>query len=310
MSDALPTDRRALRRAALRFVGLGLAGSALMVALKIGVGVYSGSHALMVNAIYSLNDVLASLAVAVCLPITYRHPDAKHPFGYSKAELIAVGFVSITVVMFVCFIVVFSAIEIYRKTAGSPHYTAAPLAAASMVTTWLLARRARRLAQGLSSPALENCAEHYHSDATASLAALFGIGGAMIGFYALDPIMAIFEELQLMLIAGTFIGRAAKGLMDAGIPRDDRELVESACQQVRGVRKVVAVRSRRAGSQTWVDVAVQVGGRLTVTQAQEIAQRVRGAVRDTLGPGVVAQVQCQGPRFVFEAPGPGGGIHA
>ena len=52
MSGSSPTDRRALRRAALRFVGLGLAGSALMVALKIGVGVHSGSHALMVNAIY------------------------------------------------------------------------------------------------------------------------------------------------------------------------------------------------------------------------------------------------------------------
>jgi cation diffusion facilitator family transporter len=311
MTDpAVATDRRALRREALRFVGLSLAVSALMVALKIGIGVFSRSQALMVNAIYSLNDVLSSVAVAVCLPIVYRRSTAKHPYGYSKAELIAVGVVSITVVLFVCFLVVFSLIEIFKGAAGPPHFAAAPLAVLSMVATWLLSRRAHKLARDLGSPALETCAEHYHSDATASLAALFGVAGAMLGFHALDPIVAIIEELQLMVLSGSMLGRATKGLMDAALPREDTELVRSACQSVSGVDRVVHVRSRRAGSHTWVEVGVVVPTRVNVREAHQISEHVGGAIRAVLGPSVVAQVECRGPGFAFQPPAAGGAQHA
>jgi cation diffusion facilitator family transporter len=263
-----------------------------------------------VNAIYSLNDVLSSLAVAVCLPIVYRRPTSRHPYGYTKAELIAVGVVSITVVLFVCFLVVFSLMEIVKGEGGPPHFTAAPLAALSMVVTWLLSRRAHQLAHQLRSPALETCAEHYHSDATASFAALFGIAGAMLGFYALDPIVAIIEELQLMVLSGSMLGRATKGLMDAAIPREDTELVRSACQNVSGVDRVVHVRSRRAGSHTWVEVGVVVPPRVNVREAQAISEHVGNAIRAVLGPAVVAQVECRGPGFAFQAPVAGGAQHA
>jgi cation diffusion facilitator family transporter len=281
-----------------------------MVALKIGIGIFSRSQALRVNAIYSLNDVLSSLAVAVCLPIVYRRPTSRHPYGYTKAELIAVGVVSITVVLFVCFLVVFSLMEIAKGEGGSPHFTAAPLAALSMVVTWLLSRRAHELAHKLGSPALETCAEHYHSDATASLAALFGVAGAMLGFYALDPIVAIIEELQLMVLSGSMLGRATKGLMDAAIPREDTELVRSACQNVSGVDRVVHVRSRRAGSHTWVDVGVVVPPQVDVREAHQISEHVGSAIRAVLGPAVVAQVECRGPSFAFQAPAAGGAQHA
>jgi cation diffusion facilitator family transporter len=308
--SAEPRDLRALRREALRFVGLSLTVSALMVALKIGIGIFSRSQALRVNAIYSLNDVLSSLAVAVCLPLVYRRPTSRHPYGYTKAELLAVGVVSITVVLFVCFLVVFSLMEIVKGEGGPPHFAAAPLAALSMVVTWLLSRRAHHLAHELRSPALETCAEHYHSDATASFAALFGVAGAMLGFYALDPIVAIIEELQLMLLAGVLLGRATRGLMDAAIPAEDTRLVERACHQVPGVRKIAHIRSRRAGHQTWIDVGVVVAEKVSVEQGHQIVYEVKKAVRGVLGPGILAQVQCHGPRFAFESPGPGGSAHA
>ena len=112
-----------------------------------------------------------------------------------------------------------------------------------------------------------------------------------------------------MLLSGTLLARATKGLMDQAIPREDSELVESVCGQVSGVRRVAHVRSRRAGSETWVDVAVVVSATAKIAQAQEVAEQVRRAVRDALGPAVVTQVRCQGPKFAFEAPGPGGSQH-
>jgi cation diffusion facilitator family transporter len=309
-SSMRPEQRRALRREAIGFVALSLIASALLVGLKVFVGFYSGSHALMVNAIYSLNDILSALAVAICLPLVYRPPSLKHPYGYAKAELIAVGLVSVTVVMFVCFLVVFSIVEITRQKSAPPHYAAIPLAAISMVTTWYLAKRAHHLGQLLESPALETAAEHFHSDATASLAALFGIAGAMLGLYALDPIVAIIEEMQLMLLAGVLLARATRGLMDAAISSEDTGLVERACRHVPGVRKIAHIRSRRAGHQTWVDVGVVVAERISVEEGHRIANEVKKAVRGVLGPSVLPQVLFHGPHFAFESPGSGGSAHA
>ena len=44
-------------------------------------------------------------------------------------------------------------------------------------------------------------------------------------------------------------------------------------------------------------------------QASEEKLKIERAVRGVLGPAVVTQVQCQGPDFAFEAPGPGGSQH-
>ena len=124
--------RKALRHEALRFVAVALVASVTMAALKIGVGWFSGSHALMVNAVYSINDVFSTIAVAVSLRIGYRRANSRYPYGYGKAEFIAVGLVSITIALFVCLLVLYSVVSIVSGREGPPHYVAAPLALLSL----------------------------------------------------------------------------------------------------------------------------------------------------------------------------------
>ena len=303
------SSQQTLRQEALYFVRVSLVVSAALAALKVGMGWYSGSHALMVNAVYSLNDVLSSIAVAVSLRVGYRRPSPKYAYGYGKAEFIAVGMVSITITLFVCFMVVYSVTSAIRGAKAPPHYAAALLAAVSMVVTWSLARSAHRLGRLLQSPALDTAAGHYHSDAIGSLAALFGVGGAMLGFHSLDITIAFIEEVHLMALSGSLLGAATKGLMDAAIPPEDRQLVKTACGDVEGVLRVAHVRSRRLGSETWVDVGVVVAAQTTVSQAHAIADSVKRKVGAVLGPAAATQVRCQGPEFAYVAPGPGGNAH-
>lgn len=305
-----PRGEQDLRSEALRFVGLSIVVSLTMLALKLGLGMFSGSHALLANAIYSINDVLSSIGVAVSLHLRGRRANARYPYGYGKAEFIAAGLVSVTVAAFVCFMVAYSLFAMVKGGHEKPHVTALPLAALSAVVSWYIARRAHDLSSELSSPALETSAEHFHSDASGSAAAIVGIAGALVGFAILDPVVAIFEELHLMALSGTLLAKSTKGLMDEALPHDDTQLLREACGAVDGVRGVTDLRTRRVGSKTWVDVGVEVPGRLKVSQAHEIAGRVTRAARDVLGPTVMTQVRIQGPNFVPSPPGPGGSEHA
>ena len=57
----------ASRREAQRYAGLALSVSSLMAAFKIIVGTLAASHALLASALYSVNDILSSIAISISL---------------------------------------------------------------------------------------------------------------------------------------------------------------------------------------------------------------------------------------------------
>jgi cation diffusion facilitator family transporter len=300
-----PKGIRQLREEAMRLAGITLAVDAVLALFKVSVGVLSGSQALVVNSLYSINDVLSSIAVTVSLRVGSKRPSGDYQYGYGRAEFIAVAMVSLAITIGVLLMFVFSATDILRGVAAPPHYVAALLAAVSLVVSWTIAHKNHHVAAELRSPALATSAEHHHADAHGSMLALIGIGGALLGFHVLDRIIATFEELHLIALSGTLLARAVNGLMDRGLPKEDVAMVERACSEVSGVLGVKTVRSRQLGSLTWVDVAVAVAPELTISEAGAVRSKVSHAVRGVVGGHLVAQVRFQAPETVVLPPGPG-----
>jgi cation diffusion facilitator family transporter len=295
---------------AQRYAGLALAVSSVMAAFKIVVGLLSASHALLASALYSINDILSSIAISVSLRLGRRPPDPAHPYGYGKAEFIAVAMVSLAIAMGVFFMFFFSVIDILKGVPGPPHFLAMSLAAISLVVAWMMSHKAHHLADKLKSPAISTSAAHNHADAEGSLLALIGIGGAILGFHVLDRVIAVIETLHLIGLSGVLLSKAVKGLMDAAIPEEDIDLVDQACRGVDRVMSVKHIRSRRTGCETWLDIAVTVPKGLRAVECHEVRQRINDAVVGVLGPTVRAQICFQGPDFTASLPGAGGGVHA
>ena len=298
---------RAVVRQAMRLAGATLAIDAILALLKVSIGVLTDSHALTVSSLYSVNDVLSSIAVTVSLRVGQRRPTADYQYGFGRAEYIAVAMVSLAISIGVCLMFVFSTSDLLKGVAAPPHFTAAVLAGISVVVSWTLAHKNQHVAEALRSPALATSADHHHADAHGSLLAIIGIGGALLGFHALDRLIAVAESVHLIALSGALLARAVNGLMDRALPDEDRAMLESVCGKVPGVRRVVHVRSRRLGSQTWVDVAVAVAPQLTVAQASAIRGNVSDAVRGVIGGQLMTQVCFRSPRALVMAPQAGSG---
>lgn len=309
MSSAAGQTQQQLRAEATRFAGLTLAVDATMAVFKIVVGLFSGSHAVLASALYSINDLLSAIAVAVSLRIGYRKPDDAHPYGHGKAEFIAVGIVSLGIAIGVCSMLVYSVLDVVKGVGGPPHAVALAVATVSAIVNRWLARRGRDLADALQSPALQTSAEHHWADALGSGATIVGAGVAMLGFHAADRYVAIIETLHLVFLSGILLAQSTKGLMDAGLPDEDTDLIESACRAVTGVEQVMGIRSRSVGRDTWVDVAIAVEARLPVVRAHELRLEVEQAIADVIGRGVVTQVRFQSPQTEIVQPGPAGSSH-
>src|SRR5260221_11279866 len=89
------------RAAAIRRVLLGLLVANLaVVAVKVVIGVKTGSFSVLGDAIHSSVDALNNLAFMVLIRLANAEPDADHPYGHGKFEsagaLLILVFLSVT----------------------------------------------------------------------------------------------------------------------------------------------------------------------------------------------------------------------
>lgn len=268
--------------AGLRFAGLVLAVNAVMALFKVVLGVVTGSHALLASALYSVNDVLSAIAVAVSLRIGIRQPDERHPYGYGKAEFVAVGIVSVILAGAVVYIVSHSIAVLVGGISAPPHLIVLPVAAVAMATNEYLARRGFCAAERTQSPVTHTAAEHNRVDAISSLAVMIGLLGAVLGLHFLDPIIAIFEAVHIVWLAGALFGQSLRGLMDAALSPASEARIARACRKVTGVDELVGLRTRQVGAYAWVDAEIAVAPGTGVDRAGAICREVQQAIRDAL----------------------------
>ncbi len=68
---------------------LGIAGNVLLVALKLVIGFFSHSIAIILDGVNNATDVLSSVVTIIGTKLAGKRPDKKHPFGYGRIEYLS-----------------------------------------------------------------------------------------------------------------------------------------------------------------------------------------------------------------------------
>ena len=93
--DPFPSSRRhddtADRRAAHRAVALSAVGLAVTGLIELSIAVLSGSVGLLGDALHNLSDVSTSAVVFAGFHISKRPATPAHPYGWERAEDLAVS---------------------------------------------------------------------------------------------------------------------------------------------------------------------------------------------------------------------------
>jgi cation diffusion facilitator family transporter len=113
---ALPTrhDERADRQAASRAVAISALGLALTGGIELTLAIFTGSVALLGDALHNLADVSTSAAVFLGFYISKRQPTMAYPYGYERAEDIA----GLGVALVIWLSALFAGYESYQKLIG------------------------------------------------------------------------------------------------------------------------------------------------------------------------------------------------
>ncbi len=69
-----------------RAAGLSIVSNLTVVLLKLATGLYTGSVAVLSEAIHSLLDLAASIMAFFSVRLSQKPPDRTHPYGHGKIE--------------------------------------------------------------------------------------------------------------------------------------------------------------------------------------------------------------------------------
>ncbi|MCD0171000.1 cation diffusion facilitator family transporter, partial [Deinococcus sp. 23YEL01] len=138
-----------------------------------------------------------------------------------------------------------------------------------------------RQGRALRSPALLADGRHIFSDVVTSVGVLLGVLAAhLTGQAWLDPLLAILVALNILWSGWRLVRESVGGLMDAAVDRETEEKIRLAMRlHGQGALEMHDLRTRHAGSVTFIEFHMVVPGDMTVQEAHSICDRLEDAIR-------------------------------
>ena len=279
--SVLTHDERSHRQAANRAVAVSAIGLAVTGGVELVLALFTGSVALLGDALHNLADVSTSAVVFLGFFISKRKPSARYAYGYERAEDIA----GLGVALVIFFSALFAGFQSYRKFvsgAGTDHiYVAMAAAVIGIVGNLAVSRYKRMVARRIQSVTMEAEATHSLLDTLSSLGALVGLIGVSFGYKWADPVAGFAVTVFILRVAYEVTSEIAQHLMD-GV---DPELVEAARHAAEGVPGIqsATVRGRWMGRSLIIEVEGSISPHTSIADAQRLAPKVELAIRDSVG---------------------------
>lgn len=272
-------------------IALGSFGVSLVVlAIKYGAYLLTGSVALYSDALESIINVATAIAAIIAIRIAARPPDERHPYGHQKAEYLSAVVVGALIVV-AAFAILHEAYGAYRAPkAIDAAWTGLGISSVATVlnAVWsgVLIRQGRRD----RSAALVADGKHLLADVVTSAGVVIGVILVVTtGIQVLDAAIAALVALHVLWSGWQVIRESTSGLLDEAAPPDELERIRAViANNGEDAVEVHALRTRHAGRNTFIDFHLVVPGTMTVERSHAICDRLEEALRQALEGAVVS----------------------
>ncbi len=272
----------------------------VLTAFKLIGGIAGHSSAMVADAIHSMSDFATDLAVIVFVKLSGKPADSRHAYGHGKFETLGtltIGLVLLAVGVAMLTGGVRSTVAFFNgEVIKVPGMIALVAAVVSIVSKEWLYRYTVKAEKRLHSPALLANAWHHRSDALTSVAALLGIGGAIVlgeRWAVLDPIAAAVVSLFIIKAAFDLCRNAIDELLEKSLPQDEIDQISRTLLATKGVEQFHHLRTRKVGTRTAVEVHLKMDGGLTLRQAHDIATNAELSLRALLGHDAIITIHME-----------------
>ncbi len=254
-----------------------------LTALKLVVGLMTGSLGILAEAAHSGLDLVAALVTFFAVRIADRPPDEQYRYGYGKVENLS-ALIETLLLLITCVWIIYEAIQrlFFKPVEIEASLWAFGVMAISIVVDVSRSRILYRAARKHNSQALEADALHFSTDIWSSAVVLVGLGlvwlsGRLGPEWAWlvkgDAVAALVVAAIVVYVSLQLGKRAVVVLLDVAPPRLAEQIAAEAAQ-VPGVQSIGPVRLRQAGASVFVDLVVNVDRSASLEEAHQVAEAV------------------------------------
>lgn len=276
---AYPLDAEAAAKSTA--ARLSILAAAFLITLKLATGLLTGSISVWASLLDSAMDIFASTINYIAVRAASRPADEDHAYGHGKAESLAGLFQSIVIAASGIFLIVEAVRRIINPQLTGHEWVGIGTMMIATATSLALVKRLRRVARETDSPALHSDALHYVTDIYTNTSALVALLIVRLTHWQIaDPLISIVIALYIIWSAVHVARESVDVLMDRRLPLEIDEQVAEVVNrfQDEGVIGFHDLRTRRSGSQKFIDLHLEVERDQRLEDAHDLSVRVLRAI--------------------------------
>jgi cation diffusion facilitator family transporter len=270
---------------------LSVLSNGLLIVFKVAVGLLIGSVSVLSEAIHSGVDLIAAVIALFAVRAASQEADERHPYGHGKFENVS-GTVEALLIFGAAAWIIYEAVHklVRPQEIDMPAWGVGVMLVSALVNI-AVSKRLFKVGKETDSVALRADAWHLRTDVYTSLGVMSGllviwVAGMIspgLDLRWLDPVVAIAVALMIMKAAWDLTRESARDLLDVSLPDTDVDWIAGF---VTGgwpaVRSFHHMRTRKAGSNRFIDFHLAVDDHMSVGAAHSLGDEIVVAIKEHL----------------------------
>ena len=254
-----------------------------LIILKVVVSVLSRSISISAQATDSFLDLFSIGITVIAVRMSIAPADEEHPFGHGKMEGVS-ALIQAFLVLGAGVFIIFSAVQrIIHRTVIEPD-AGMVVMIISIIASFFLSRHLRRVAKATDSTAIEASARNISADVYSATGVLLGLlAVSLTKLQILDPIIALIMVVFVLKAGYEVVIRAFRELTDYTLPKEEQEILTDCIREhITQLVDFHAVRTRRAGSERFVDLHLLMPRNVSVAESHRMCDHLEQDVKAKL----------------------------
>lgn len=265
-----------------KFLYLSIVAAVATISLKLLAYYLTASVGLFSDALESCVNLIAAVVALFMIVLAEKPADEEHAFGHHKAEYFSSAIEGGLIVL-AAFSIIWSAIPRLinpqpLENVGIGLLVAVGASAINLAVGLILIKKGKKN----NSITLEADGKHLMTDVYTSIGVLLGIGLVKLsGWLILDGIVAIGVALNILWAGYQLMRRSALGLLDSGIPADERLKIIQVLEALKTENiEYHSLMTRQAGQRKFIALHILMPGHWTIQEGHNKVEEIEKEIRE------------------------------
>lgn len=261
-----------------------------LTAIKIIVGVFTGSLGILAEAAHSGLDLVAAIMTLLAIRISDRPADPEHNYGHGKVENLSALFETL-LLLGTCVWIIYEAVQrlFFKPVEIDVSIWAFIIMAISIVVDISRSRVLNRVAKKYKSQALEADGLHFSTDIWSSSVVIVGLFCVKLSewfpklefLHYADAVAALAVAMIVVLVSVRLGMRTIRALLDTA-PKGLKEKVTGEVESIEGVVDCHNVRIRYSGAKVFLDVHILVDGGKSLQEVHDLTEKIENNIEQII----------------------------